>query len=141
MRVGNSGILRQMKRTPLRKKSKDSIRKVQDELWQLCRKITFSDFGTDCYTCEAQNLKGSNLQCGHFIPKAACGAYLKYDLRNLRPQCMRCNIHLGGHGAEFYKRMIQKEGTIFIDELMRDKQKTVKAYDHYLKLIEEYSKL
>lgn len=72
------------------------------------------------------------------IPKAACGAYLKYDLRNLRPQCYHCNINLGGNGAIFIENMREREGDEYVDKLMRDRQVTVKAYDHYLMLIDKY---
>ena len=130
-----------MKRTKLRKKSKASIRKIQDILWTLCRQLTFAKYGNTCYTCGARRLEGSNLQCGHMIPKASCGANLKYDLRNLRPQCMRCNIHLGGNGAEFYRKMMLEVGPTALNEILIDKQKTVKAYDHYVFLISKYQSM
>lgn len=75
------------------------------------------------------------------IPKASCGAYLKYDLRVLRPQCYNCNINWGGNGAEFYRRMLLEIGPTKMDELIQDKQKLVNAKDHYQKIYEEYKKL
>lgn len=128
-----------MKRTKLKKKSKDSIRKIQDEIWQECRRIVVEQFGTDCYTCPAKNLVGANRQLGHVPwPKASLGAYLKYDLRVLRYQCMRCNIHGGGQGAEAYKRMLKEEGLEYMNKLEQDRQVTVKAYDFYPTLLTEY---
>jgi hypothetical protein len=70
--------------------------------------------------------------------KASLGAYLKYDLRILRPQCYHCNINLGGAGADFYLRMVDEIGQEAMEKLQKDRQVTVKAYDHYLKLIDEY---
>ena len=84
-----------VKKTPLKKKSKSQIKKIQDLLWQECRRIVFEQFRNTCYTCGARNLTGANRQCGHLYPKASVGAYLKYDLRILRPQCFHCNINLG----------------------------------------------
>ena len=117
---------------------KSTTRKVQDALWKECRRIILSKYDNTCYTCGATNLCGSNCQVGHFIPSGACGALLRYDLRNLRIQCMRCNIHLGGNGAEYYRRMVEEVGQEAVDQLFKDKQKSVKAIDHYNKLLKEY---
>lgn len=75
------------------------------------------------------------------LPKACVGAYLKYDLRILRPQCYNCNINLGGKGADFYARMLKEIGPEKMAQLEKDRQVTVNAYDHYVKLLEIYSKL
>lgn len=133
----NSG----MKKSPLKKQSKQPISKIQRQLWELCKNIIRNKYGNTCYTCGKTNLEGSNWHTGHLIPKAACGATLKYDLRVLRPQCYHCNINLGGNGGEFYRRMEIREGKNYLDTIYRDKEKTVKAYDHYVSLIIEYQKL
>lgn len=73
--------------------------------------------------------------------KGSLGAYMKYDLRILRPQCMRCNIWHGGMGAVFYAKMLSEEGPEYMAQLEKDKQVTVKAYDHYVKLTNEYTKI
>lgn len=75
------------------------------------------------------------------FPKAALGAYLKYDLRLLRPQCYFCNINCGGNSAVFYRNMVEVEGQDYVDKIYNDKQITVKAMDHYVKLLDEYRKL
>lgn len=130
-----------MRRTPLRKNGKQPISKIQKKLWELCKEIIRKRYGNICYTCGKQNLEGSDWHTGHLIPKAALGAYLKYDLRVLRPQCYHCNINLGGNGAEFLRKMSQCEGDAYVEAIYRDRLVTVKAYDHYLKLVEEYQKL
>lgn len=134
-----------MKKSSLKKKSKFSQAKLERELWQLCRQIAFkrsklSFNAVYCFTCGNGPLEGPNRQLGHFIPKSVCGAYLKYDLRNLRFQCFRCNINAGGNGAEFYKRLVEKEGQEYVDTLFNDKQKIVKAVDRYLELKLLYEK-
>lgn len=73
--------------------------------------------------------------------KASLGAYLKYDLRVLRPQCYNCNINQGGRGADFYKRMSKEILPEEMAQLEKDRQITVSAMDHYLKLIIEYTDL
>jgi len=75
------------------------------------------------------------------IAKAALGAYLKYDLRLLRPQCYNCNINQGGRGADFIENMRQIEGQVYVSRIIEDRIISVKAYDHYVKLLEEYKKL
>lgn len=125
----------------MKRKKKSTQKKVEEELWRLCREITFKKYGNTCYTCHSTNLTGSNLQLGHFIPRSTCGALLRYDLRNLRPQCMRCNIHGGGQGAEFYRQMVVEVGQEAVDIIFRDKQKSVKASDHYTKLLQQYREI
>ena len=126
-----------VRKTPLKKKSKQSISVIQRKLWELCKGIIRKQYPPFCYTC-GKPVQGSNDHTAHLIPKASCGAYLKYDLRNLRRCCYYCNINLGGNGSEFYRRMLKIEGQKFVDKLFADKQITVKAYDHYLKLLQEY---
>lgn len=131
-----------MRKTTLRKKSKQSISKIQRDLWQECKRIVAEQFGTDCYTCSAKKLIGQNRQLGHVPwPKATLGAFLKYDIRLLRFQCYNCNIHRGGMGAEAYKRMLKEEGKAYMDKLEKDRQIQVKAYSHYTVLLEEYKKI
>lgn len=128
----------------MRKQSKQSISKIQRDLWQECRRIandtqSNSNGEVDCYTCPAKDLQGSNKQLGH-VPwaKASLGAFLKYDMRVLKFQCMRCNCHMGGQGAEAYKRMLREEGKAFMNQLEKDRQVSVKAYDFFTELLEKY---
>ncbi len=127
-----------MRRTRLRKKSKQSISKVQRDIWQECRRIIKEKYGNVCYTCGAKGLTSSNWQTGHLFPKASLGAYLKYDLRVLRPQCFRCNINLGGNGAMFLANMRILEGDEYIQTIINDRRRSVKAYDWYVQLLDQY---
>ncbi len=129
-----------MKRTPLRKKSTSEIKKIQDKLWEECKRIIKERYGNQCYTCEKE-VSGSNRHTGHMLPKAACGAYLKYDLRILRPQCYHCNINLGGMGAVFIEKMRRVEGNEYVDGILKDKNISVKALDYYKELLEKYKTL
>tara|TARA_R100000482_G_C5122027_1_gene146366 strand:- start:1151 stop:1507 length:357 start_codon:yes stop_codon:yes gene_type:complete len=56
------------------------------------------------------------MQAGHFIPKAQ-GNATAWDLRNIHPQCYRCNINLGGNGAEYFPFMLKTYGSEVVDEL------------------------
>ena len=131
-----------MKRSKLAKVGKQPISKIQKELWQELRRVAGIVYKKDCYTCPAKNLEGSNCQLGH-VPwaKSVLGAYCKYDIRFVRWQCMRCNIHAGGQGAEAYKRMLREEGKAYMAEMEKDRQKITKAYDHYVNLLSYYKSI
>lgn len=117
------------------------MKQITTKLWKLCREISDKKYpNAKCFTCDAQ-ISGSNKQLGHFIPSSIGGAYLRYDLRNLRWQCMRCNVHAGGNGAEYYVRMVKENGQEYVDQLFQDKQKSIKAYDYLLELLEKYKNL
>lgn len=124
----------------MRRKSKSPQRKLEDELWKLCRKIQFSKYGYVCYTCK-KPIAGKNAHLGHFIPRSVGGASLKYNLNNLRPQCYYCNINLGGNGSAFYNELLRDCGKLYIDDLFALKTKTIKAMDFYLTLLEEYKRM
>ena len=128
-----------MKRIKLKKKSKQPISGLKRKLELLCKLIMRKQYPNVCYTCGQTGLIGSNWQTGHVPwPKSVLGAYLKYDLRVIRPQCWLCNIHHGGMGAEAYIKMLEEIGEEKMAQLQKDRQVTVKAYDHYMKLISEY---
>lgn len=125
----------------MRKKSKQSISLIQRKIWEHCKRIIRVKYKNVCYTCGRAGLEGSNWHTGHLLAKASLGAYLKYDLRVLRPQCYNCNINLGGNGAIFIENMRAIEGNEYVDKILSDRKETVKAIDHYLKVLEEYKNL
>lgn len=128
-----------MKKTPLKRKSKSKTKKLQDKLWNLCKEINRKEQPNVCYTCGAVGLSGSNWQTGHMWAKASLSTHLKYDMRVLRSQCMRCNVHMGGMGADFYKNMVKEIGQEAMDELEKERNITIKADEQwYLDKIEEY---
>lgn len=128
----------------MKKQSKQKISVIQRKLWDECKRIIRARYVKKgytntwvCYTC-GKNIRGANCHTGHMLAKAALGAYLKYDLRLLRPQCYHCNINLGGMGAVFIENMRRIEGDEYVDQILQDRQKTVKAYDFYLELLAKY---
>ena len=133
-----------MKRSPLKRKSKSKIKKLQDKLWNECKRITREQHGNTCYTCGASGLEGSNWQTGHMWAKASLSTHLKYDLRVLRPQCMRCNLRLGGLGAIFFIKMREEKGDKHIKQIIKDMHVDFdkkQVYSFYEYLIETYKKL
>lgn len=96
---------------------KSHRKKLEDKVWNECKRITRERYGDKCYTCPAQHLEGSNWQTGHGKSKGALPLRFKYDLRNLRPQCMLCNLHRGGMSDIFITKLEkEKEGLAFLKE-------------------------
>lgn len=92
-----------------------SVRQLKDKLWNECKRITRERHGNTCYTCGATGLEGSNWHTGHSKPKAALPLQFKFDIRGLRPQCMKCNVNLGGVSDVFIAKLEQeKEGVQFL---------------------------
>lgn len=139
--------VRTLKRITTKKKSRPkikSLKKLKLEVWELCKQITrrrymLPDRTFRCYTCGSTISDPKDAHTGHFLPSSTCGAYLRHDLRNLRIQDFRCNIHLGGNGAEFYKNLVRDMGQDYVDQLFKDKHKIIKADRYfYLNLLHEY---
>lgn len=96
---------------------KSSRKKLEDKVWNECKRIIREAYPNECFTCGVLNLEGSNWQTGHGKPKGALSLKYKYDLRNLRPQCIRCNIHMGGMSDIFITKLEQEdEGIEFLKE-------------------------
>lgn len=120
---------------------KPTTKSLQDKLWKKCRELANLMYEPHCYTCSARNLEGFNKQLGHMWAKASVSAHLKYDMRILRWQCMRCNQFLGGMGAVYYARMLKEKGQEYMESLERERQILVKAdtiyYENKIKEIEK----
>jgi hypothetical protein len=130
-----------VKKTKIKKVSKQPISKIQRQIWEECKRIIRARYKNICYTCGRQGLEGSNWHTGHMLPKATLSAYLKYDLRLLRPQCYFCNVNCGGRGAEFIEKMRIVEGNEYVDNILKDKLQTTKAYDFFVELLAKYKQI
>lgn len=104
-----------------------TVKSAKAKVWELCKEIVRKRDGNICVICGKQNLEGSGWHTGHFIPSSTCGAFLRYDLRNLHSSCYNCNINLGGNGALFLIALENKYGRSFVDKVIQDKQKIIKA--------------
>lgn len=121
---------------------KTKISTLKNKLWELCKEIVRKRDGQVCVVCGKSIETKVGWHTGHFIPSSTCGAYLRYDLRNLHSSCYNCNINLGGNGALFYRALVTKYGQDFVDSIFRDKAKTVKADTlFYIQKIDEYEEL
>lgn len=118
-----------------------SLKRLKELLWQECRRITILRYGSNCFTC-GKFCEGSGRHVGHFLPSSTCGAYLRYDLRNLRIQCYNCNINQGGAGADYYRKLVETEGQKYVDQLFKDKHISIKAdVWWYQEMIDKYKEI
>lgn len=107
---------------PKKRRKKTERKKLEDELWELCKKITRLRYQSEdgfwrCYTSGQIILEPKNVHTGHGKPKGALPLKYQYDLRNLRPQCYHANINLGGMQDIFIARLErEKEGLQFLKE-------------------------
>ena len=100
-----------------KKVKKLTIKQLKGKLWNEVKRLTRERYGDTCYTCGATNLTGSNLHSGHGKPMGALPLRFKYDIRNIRPQCMLDNIHRGGCQDIFIAKLAKEEdGLNFLKE-------------------------
>lgn len=103
-----------------KRKKKTERQLVDEKIWEECKRIIRLRYDNVCYTCGAQGLEGVNWQTGHGKPKGALPVRYKYDLRNLRPQCLRDNLHYGGMSDLFIAKLErEEEGLVFLLESCR----------------------
>ena len=116
---------------------------LKNKLWKIIseyirRKYADENEMVSCVTC-GHYAHISKMQAGHFIPQAQ-GNSVRWLEDNIHPQCFRCNMNLGGNGAEYYPFMIATYGQARVDEIRALSRKTIKlTVDDYEELIEEYS--
>ena len=108
-----------MSRAARKPKSK-SLKWYRDKAWELTSKYVrlreADENGYNrCVTCGITK-PWKELQAGHFIPQAR-GNAIRWDLRGIWPQCFRCNINLGGNGAEYTCYMLDRFGRQTVDDL------------------------
>lgn len=89
-----------MKRTKLKKKSKQKIPVLKRKLWEVFSKyIRQRDRGI-CFIC-SRKCEGSGYHAGHFIPKSVGGLILYFNEDNVHGCCYHCNVNLGGNLYEY----------------------------------------
>lgn len=98
-----------------------------------------------CYTCGVQK-PWKEQQCGHYISRGS--NILRYDLRNLRVQCVGCNVFRKGNYPAYAAALVRECGAEIIEELeweskqlkqwrVTDLQEVI---DTYKRLLDELTK-
>lgn len=127
-----------MRKSRLKRKSKTPAAKAKAKLWKALKKVIEIRDGDTCISCGAKGLKGHAKHGGHFIPSASCGGFLRYDLRNVHIQCATCNLFRGGAGAEYTLELQDKYGKKFVEQIIQDKNVTIKLDLHYLESLTDW---
>lgn len=83
-------------------------------LQQLVNRYVRQRDGNFCISC--QKTINGKVDCGHFF---SVGNYpsVRFDLRNLNSQCIRCNQFNGGSLHEYRKHLIEKIGLKEFEDL------------------------
>lgn len=131
----------QIKKQLLRKKEycvfakpPSSKKSVIEDLDEVVSKIVRMKYANtkgivDCYTCSwSGNWK--HLDCGHFISRSKL--WLRWDFRNLRPQCKKCNQMLYGNVAVFSEKL-NDEFPGVVDQLIEESKFIYKPGETELK--------
>ena len=121
-----------MRRGKIKRKSRTTLAKLKDKVWLLLKQILDIRDGDTCISCGATGLRGHNKHGGHFIPSSSCGGFLRYDLRNVHNQCATCNLFRNGAGAEYTLNLQKKYGNKFVEQIIQDKQRSIKLDANYL---------
>ena len=89
-----------------------------------------------CYTCEKRFGSWKELQNGHFISRYKLTT--RYDLENLRPQCVGCN-YFGNQTHIFALKLLEELGEERYKALLRRGNQTMKITRKWIEgIIEEY---
>ena len=67
-----------------------------------------------CYTCGAQH-HWKAMDAGHYIGRSNRGS--RFDLRNIRPQCTKCNSYEEGMHWKFRQCLVQELGAKEVEKL------------------------
>lgn len=114
----------------------DDLSGLEDDLDMVVSRIVRigeadSNGNVSCFTCGATN-HFTKMQCGHFIPRA--NKALRWELTNLRTQCVSCNEHKNGNLKVFAEKL-DKENPGTSEWLKEQSRQPVKYYRHELKQI------
>lgn len=92
-----------------------------------------------CYTC-GTHWHPKNIQCGHFIGRAHYST--RYDLRNMHPQCQRCNKFRSGEPGAYAYNLINELGmSEFMDLLTAGLQNHIFGEEKLQELIVMFKEL
>ena len=74
-----------------------------------------------CYTCR-KIMKSKDIQAGHFISRRYF--IVRFDLRNIRPQCPGCNNERSGAREKYRWRLVEEIG----EDQVKDLEALANAY-------------
>ena len=104
-----------MKKIPKRKTVSQLKKDADSVTSELVRRSAADWQGlVKCYTCPVKK-HWKQMQCGHYESRMYNGT--RYELKNLRPQCVACNIFKMGNKTIFALNLQKEEGQGILEEL------------------------
>lgn len=126
------------------KRKPKGVAKLKKDLWKqfaLWTKLKYSDDGRwcSCYTCgNPLEIGTSGCQAGHWLPKGGYSVHY-FNPDNVRPQCYRCNVNLGGNAAVFERALREEIGEDLVEDMYHIRHAKVKrTITWYQEQIEHY---
>jgi len=107
---------------PTKKQEKSERKKLHAKAWRLMSEYIRSkdaDYRgyVACFTCDTIK-HWKEMQCGHYQH-----GKLDFDERNLKPQCVKCNMFLSGNLANYTMNLIAIHGIEWVRQLRNDASK------------------
>lgn len=116
-----------------------TLKKKADEVFSQWIRISAIDPTDDlvkCVTCPAKK-PWKEMQAGHYETRGTI--YLRYDERNVHPQCVGCNVFKKGNYPRYATWMLKTYGPTILDELEEESQTLVyNARTLYEDVISQY---
>ncbi len=111
-----------------RKKDVKPIKWWQDTLQALVNQFVMQvrDKGMSCCTCASPDAN----ECGHWHSRGA-RPDIRYNLKNLAPQCHSCNVYKSGNKAEYDKYIVERWGVDVFDDLNMQQQTLKDQLPHW----------
>jgi 5-methylcytosine-specific restriction endonuclease McrA len=86
-------------------------------------KYADNDGQVSCVTCGKQ-AHWKEVHAGHFVKRQHMS--LRWDERNVMPQCVRCNLHMGGRQDDYAAYIVNEYGHATFADLIAKKHETKK---------------
>lgn len=126
----------------MKKQKQKSIKTLKSQLWKTVSIIVRSS-GADwrgnvaCYTCGVP-YQWKEMNAGHFKHNK-----LDFDLRNLKPQCVKCNLWGRGKLDVYGVKLVRQYGMAWVTKLEQDAAQKGNNYsrEELLKLTAKYNAL
>ena len=109
-------------------------KRLHKQAWKLMSEVVRRtganlDGFTECYTCQSV-IHWSKANAGHFKHDR-----LDFDFRNIKTQCVACNLHNSGRLDVYAERLIEENGLEWFTQLIRDSNSYNKYDAERLKVI------
>lgn len=96
------------------------------------QKYANDDGMVKCYTC-GHFVHWKKIHCGHYISRYY--KYTRWELDNLRPQCMMCNLWKKGDAFTFRANLVDELGESRVREMERRAKILFKESDDWIAAI------